>query len=235
MSETIITAIATVLAALIGAYASIMVAKIGKQPAESTALPERKLPWAGIAAGVALGALAGFLIARLFLVRPATLIDNMDSTKGWIPYASADNTLSVETVDGVKKQAALVIFYVQQGGYVGISKPVETPLFDNTTELQLFYRGNGAANTFEVKLLATPNAEGKSAVFSYEIPHGSDTQGWVALNVPYAKFKCWESTGCRKDEIISPSQIYKIDFAISCKGNDEPGVGTVIIDHITAK
>ncbi|MFZ5911517.1 MAG: hypothetical protein ACOYYU_16005 [Chloroflexota bacterium] len=212
-----------------------MVAKIGKQPAESAAQPERKLPWAGIAAGLIAGALVGFFLARLFLVKPATIIDSMDATKGWIPYASADNMLSVETVDGMKKQAVLVIFYVRQGGYVGISKPIDTTLFDNTKELQLSYRGNGAANTFEVKLLTTPNAEGKSAVFSYEIPHGSDTQGWVALNIPYAKFKCWESTGCRKDEIISPSQIYRIDFAISCKGNDEPGVGTVTIDQITAK
>ena len=236
MSDAMITSIATIFTAIIGAITSIIVAKIQfskKDEAQSQA--DDKRSWAWISGGIFIGAVTGFLLATFLLRDSDIVLDSMDSTDGWESYVAPNNAGQVVLVEGRDKQAVEIIYYLVPAGYVGIAKILDAPPAEGTTEIILDYRGEGSTNMLEVKVLYPPNAQEKSAVFSYDIWKAIPTNGWSTISVPYTEFKCWPDTGCREDEFVAPSQIWKIDFAVSTKGEGQAGVGTIAIDQIRVR
>lgn len=236
MSDAAITAIATTVTAIIGAITSIIVTKIqaGKRE-ESQSQNVGSAVWIWISGGIVVGAGIGFLIATFLLANPGSVIDSMDSMDRWISYKAQGNECQTVLVEGREKQAIEIIYYILPDGYVGISKILDSPPPEGTHEMILEYRGEGSSNMLEIKILYSPDNDGKSAVFSYDIEKATSTDGWKTITIPYTEFKCWTDTGCRESEVVAPSQIWKIDFAISSKSEGQAGVGTVSIDQITAR
>jgi hypothetical protein len=232
MSDTLITALATVITAIIGAATSIAVAKItsGKKPGPRDFRPT----WMWIFGGFAVGAGLGLLIAVL-IIKPRTVIDSMNTLDGWVPYKVEGNDCQLVMDQGHEKQAIEIIYYLVPYGYAGLSKIVDVMPPDGTQELSFYLRGQGSSNMLEVKIIYPPDAQSKNPVFSYDISNATPTNGWVKITIPYKEFRCWPDTGCRQDEIIVPSKLWKIDFAISTKNAGQAGVGAVAIDQIEVR
>jgi len=235
MSDTLITALATILTAIIGAFTSIAVAKItANKQIEKTKPTDYRPGWAWIFGGLSVGAALGLLIAFL-IIKPGTVIDSMNSLDGWESYKVEGNEGQIMLGKGHEKQAVELIYSIVPYGYAGLSKIVDVTPPEGTQEMRFYFRGQGSRNMLEVKILYPPDAKRKSAVFSYDISNATPTEGWVKITIPYKEFMCWTDTGCRQDESVVPSKIWKIDFAISTKGAGQAGVGTVAIDQIRVR
>lgn len=232
MSETLITALTTIIAAIIGAVSSVAVARItAGKPVEKPAPWNSRPIWMWAVGGMAIGAGLGLMITALF-IKPGMVIDPMNSLEGWESYKVEGNECQIVLDKGREKQAVEIIYYLVPYGYAGLSKIVDITPPEGTKELSFSYRGQGSINMLEVKILYPPDAERKSVVFSYDIADATPTIGWETATIPYTAFKCWPDTGCRPDESVVPSKIWKIDFAVSTRGSGQAGVGTITIDQI---
>ncbi len=235
MSDTWITALATIITAIIGAITSIIIAIIQYRKREEVQPKDEKgFGWLWVAGGIIIGAAIGLLIAY-FINNRTVVIDDMNSLDGWEFYKPEGNENKSVLVEGCEKQAIEMIYNIVPGGYVGISKILDAPPPENTQAMIFDYRGEGSSNMLEVKVIYAPDANGNSAVFSYDMPKATTIPGWQTITIPYKEFRCWAATGCREGELVVPSQIWKIDFAVSSKEGGQAGVGTIAIDRIRVR
>ncbi len=166
---------------------------------------------------------------------PALVIDAMESTANWDLYEDGlGSSCMLRTAPGFQDQAIEIVFELEANGWVGMSREIETGVLVGTDGIRFFYAGDGAPNTIELKLIYEPDDAGQSAVFSTMWFRASATADWMMLQVPYSTFACWEATGCAAGEQIDLRRVARIDFAISNKPGDTPGVGTLRIDEIGA-
>jgi hypothetical protein len=71
-------------------------------------------------------------------------------------------------------------------------------------------------------------------VFSVNWHAVTVTGDWVRLEAHYDQFTCWEATGCELGSVPDPARVTRIDFAVSNKPGDVPGIGVVLLDSIEA-
>jgi hypothetical protein len=159
----------------------------------------------------------------------------MESTLKWNQYVDdKGSSIVLRSAQGMEGNAVEISFDVKQAGYVGISKELYPGILSGTEGIKFSYNGSGAPNTIEFKLQYPPAASGRSTVFSIEWHHITSTNEWKTFEVGYNKFKCWEETGCSADEKVDLEKVWVIDFAISSRPGDSPGIGVVAIDNIQA-
>jgi hypothetical protein len=179
-----------------------------------------------------------------------TPIDKMDTL--WEPYkdtigsAVTDLKLTREKTD----QATAISYNLLQGGHVGIFKEFYPGLLSGTERIGFWYKGRGASNTLEFKLLhaeeVCANGNRRRAVFSVEWANETNTgDEWVFKEVNYDDFRYWAGnpnepdnppTGCAADVQLDLDKVDKIDFAISSRPHfgDESGEGVIVIDDVQA-
>jgi hypothetical protein len=133
-----------------------------------------------------------------------------------------------------RPDAIQLSFDVRPSGWAGISKDIKPELLANTGKIRFSYKGDGARNTLELKLLYGPDSGNRMAVFSTLWPAATTTSDWVAVEVPYSRLTCWPDTGCRTGDKLDLRRVRKIDFAISNKLGDTPGLGSVTLGGIEA-
>ena len=168
---------------------------------------------------------------------PIIVIDTMDNTTGWDMYGNDKSFIVIGLADGQTNKAIEVSYAVREYGYVGIAKYLIHCQLFGTRGIRFSYKGSGALNTTEFKLIYAPNGQGKETVFSLVRNSSTDTKGqWLLVEALYSEFKCWPDTGCSADESLDISRVCKVDFAISNKPaeGDVPGTGVVLIDDIQA-
>jgi hypothetical protein len=163
-----------------------------------------------------------------------TIIFDMDSDSGWVTYHTEGTTIKISTTKGYDNKAVQISYDLVPDGYVGISKQVDRNLFVGSGELSFTYWAAGATNMIEFKVIYIPNTEGKSAVFSIDLPRATPVEKWTRITVPYRDLRCWKDTGCDQDG-VDAARIWKIEFAISTKEGGSAGIGTVVIDNIIAE
>lgn len=138
----------------------------------------------------------------------------------------------LHSVEGRFDNAVEISFDLKQDGYVGISKEFYPGILSETAGIAFSYNGSGVPNTIEFKLLYAPDSNGKSAIFSVGWHHTTATNDWKTFEIPYSAFDCWVDTGCVPNEEINLDRVWKIDFAVSNKLGDTPGIGIIAIDNI---
>jgi hypothetical protein len=200
----------TIIAAIIGATATILVALI-------PILLSRK-PSATVEADAA----------------DTVQVDTMDSLVSWTAYTDdLGSTLAVSSKPGRTDSAVELLFDLQDGGWVGIARAVGTQSLAGSDGLAFYLRGSGEPNTVELKLLYTLE-DGTNPVFSVNWYASTVTADWVRLEASYDQFTCWDETGCNPGDVLDPARVTRIDFAISNKPGDVPGVGVVLLDSVQA-
>lgn len=165
-------------------------------------------------------------------------IDSMDSEAGWTQYASNEESHAiVSLVDGQTDKAVQIAYELADGGYVSIAKPLRPCQLFDTRGIRFHYKGNGAPNTVELKLVYYPDLQGRRAYFGVMRHQATDTKDqWIPMDVLYTEFKCWPDTGCNPEDTLEIDRVQTIDIAISNKPakGDVPGSGVVLIDNIVA-
>jgi hypothetical protein len=157
------------------------------------------------------------------------------STSGWNPYSEAKG--SRVALDPLPSgQGFALDFSLVASGFVGITKEITPGRLSGTRSITFGYRGTGAQNTIEFKLLY-PAENGKEAIFGGIWRHASNTRGKVrTVEIAYSEFACWPATGCRSGEPVVPGRVTKIDFAVSNKpeADDVAGRGSVSFENLLA-
>lgn len=168
---------------------------------------------------------------------PPVVIDAMDNSSGWHTYFADQGASmgSLETTEGLNKQAIKIPFSIQRDKWVGISKGIHPGLLAGTKSIIFSYRGTGAPNSIEVKLSISCEESRREAIFGFLRNHISNTQHWTIMEVPVEDFVYWPQTGCGPIP-LDMGAVNKIDFAISNKPGqgDIPGSGVVMIDTVRA-
>ena len=125
--------------------------------------------------------------------------------------------MALRSTPGMSDNAVEISFDLKQYGYVGVSKEYYPGLLSDTDGIKFSYKGSGAPNTIELKLIYAPDSNGKSAVFSVSWHHITATNDWKTFEVLYSQFGCWADTGCVLNEQIDLGKVWKVDFAVSNK------------------
>ena len=177
-----------------------------------------------------------FIWVGTWMVPPAPTTVTIDCMRGvslWSTYWD-DKGSSVETsfVQDEKTNLMEIDYTIETDGYVAVSREISSEILSGTQGIRFSYKGSGAPNTIELKMIYRPDAEGKSAVFSVLWNRATGVQDWTSLESPYSLFVCWTDTGCQAGESLDLGRVWKIDIAISNKKGDTPGSGTVLIDCI---
>jgi hypothetical protein len=160
-------------------------------------------------------------------------LDTMDSTLNWRMYSDDVGSLgTISSIPGMIGNAIEIAYDLMEWGWVGIAKNIDSETLSGARAIGFLYRGSGAPNTIELKLLYEPDSTGESAVFSVFWSRATVADDWARLEAPFSVFACWEDTPCRRGEGLDPSRVMVIDFAVSNKPGDVPGGGAIAIDQV---
>jgi hypothetical protein len=164
------------------------------------------------------------------------VVDHMDEDGIWKTYGDdKGSSLNLDITTGLDGEAIEAVYNLRPNGWVGLYRPVSPVVLARLADasgLAFRFRGSGASNTIELKLMYAPDASGESAVFSIEWARVTDTSGWETKEAPFGDFTCWIETPCAEGEQIDIEKVERIDFAISNKAGGIPGNGYIIIDEI---
>lgn len=148
-----------------------------------------------------------------------TLLDNMNSVKGWTAsYDDKGASCSLKSIKGKKKKAVGMKFNMGSGGWVYISKPVTKKIL-SMRKIKYFYKYKGKPNILEIKL------QDKDGSFFGHKKEVNETSSWKDVEINLSDFSYWWGG----DEQLDLKNLKSIDFALS-KGSG--GSGLLSIDEI---
>ncbi|MDX1520999.1 MAG: carbohydrate binding domain-containing protein [Anaerolineae bacterium] len=191
------------------------------------------------------------LVFGIFNAPPTpTLIADMETP--WTKYDDDQGSIiAVQSQEGNTNLGNEISFNLQQNGYVGIVNDFPVGILSGTTKISFWYKGDGASNTLELKLVYAEEDCGggkmKSAIFSTEWRNETDTNGkWQQKEVDYRDLGYWAGnpqdpedlpSGCNANETFDAGKVDRIHFAVSHRGHegDEGGQGNVVIDDVWAQ
>lgn len=164
-------------------------------------------------------------IKEIALFLPEEEVKNVEErvlrSEGWLSYSDKGANIRLPSVKGKIGNALQINYDFTSGVWVGVYKmpPID---FSKANSIKFIYRGEGNANTVEVKL---EDADGTN--YGKLLDTKSNVGSWTTVEIPISNFTYWWGG----DEELALSGL-KLHFAISIKGNDEGGSGIVIIDQI---
>ncbi len=151
------------------------------------------------------------------------LLDNTDTTQGWMVFNDAKATGSVSVGPGPNSTwKALVMNYNLTGGnWVSFVKKIPAGMQGMKT-LVFYYRGQGKYN-LEIKV-----QDGEGATFGLKIIGGSEVPKWKKLVIPIGELKyLWGGTA----QTLNPANIRQFEIAVSTDGGGGPG--KMMVSHIS--
>ena len=157
-------------------------------------------------------------------------IDSGDSLSDWATYAapgSAQPTVSL--VRGRTTSAMELSYSLAKDAWVGITKPIDPQVLSGAKGIEFYYRGDGAPNTIELKLVYKSAPGRKTIVFHRLWNRATDREGWTRLRAPFGSFSCWDCPGASE---LKLDDVAKLDVAVSNKAVDTTGDGEISIDDI---
>ncbi|MCS6938246.1 MAG: hypothetical protein RMJ55_06525 [Roseiflexaceae bacterium] len=170
-----------------------------------------------------------------WLIAPAPepfVIDDMSGASLWNIATDGRSSLFVYGESERTTHVLKLDYAVNNDGWVAIHREISPAALTDARAIGFSFKGSGAPNTIELKLIRKPDNDGRSAVFGVMWNHATATNGWRSVEAPYSLFVCWKETGCLPGEVLNPGEVWKIDIAISNKAGDTPGTGTIWIGPI---
>ncbi|MFH1369447.1 MAG: CIA30 family protein [Elusimicrobiota bacterium] len=155
-------------------------------------------------------------------VSKADIISELDDPKEWSVYTENTCKLQLQAVPGKFGKALEASYDFGQGGWVAMNMKKSMD-FTVVTAFKLYYKGEGATNSIEVKI---NDADGSS--FGYLLKTKSNESAWTLVEVPVSELQYWWGG----DKELDLAKITEFHFAISKKEGDEGGTGKVIFDRL---
>jgi hypothetical protein len=144
--------------------------------------------------------------------------------------------MNVNLVQGRTHNTVGISYNVTDAGYVIITKGVDPKVLSGTTGISFYYRGSGAPNTIESKLMLRYPGDTDDTTYGVSLHKATDTgDNWILVEVPYSDFTCWwPGENCEKHPRLDLTMVLRMDFAISNKSNfgDQVGSGWVAFDDV---
>ncbi len=160
-------------------------------------------------------------------------IDDMESTVGWAIYVADKSSIDVTQVSGMDNKAIKMTYYLDNGGWMVISKNIDPKILSGIDGIKFYYNGAGNPNTIEVKLIYTDENYNSKATFAFLKNYATAGDEWTLEVVSLNKFNCmYPQEICDNNPKIDVSKVGKIEFAVSNKPGDIYGNGTLIIDSV---
>lgn len=157
------------------------------------------------------------------------MIDNMDSTDGWETIKNYhESTISIDSTPGKKGKGIQITYNLSKGGWVGISKRIDSALLLESTGLNFYYYFMGNKNKIELRLICD---DGKVFGATWSI---SKTEDWSSQNVLYSNLRSLDSKNSYElnKNGFDISKIREIEFIISTPPDNTADLGTIILDDV---
>jgi hypothetical protein len=151
-------------------------------------------------------------------------------------YSTSASSIIAPIVPGRTYDAIEVIYDLRNSGWVLIKKNITPDVLAGTEGISFFYRGIGAPNSIELKLLLRYPGDAGDTTFGMLWNRATDTgDQWKSHQALYeVDFKCWGPTElCEKhDNAFDMESVHRIEFGISNKAGDTPGLGKITFDDL---
>lgn len=139
-------------------------------------------------------------------------------------------------VPGRTGNAVEISYDLGNEGYVIITKGIDPRMLSGTTGISFFYKGRGAANTIEFKLMLKYPGDEDDTTYGVLWNRATNTgDNWTQVEVLYSDFTCWwPGENCQKHgNKLDLTMVDGLDFAVSNKPpGDEVGSGRVAFDDV---
>jgi hypothetical protein len=178
--------------------------------------------------------------AKLISTAPLFPIDSMEELSSWgssfcdkeCGGLYGNSSLEISLVPGKTNNGIEILYDLKNSGWVLITKNLDPNILSGTTGISFAYRGSGAPNTIELKVLYSD-----STTFGTSWHRATDTgDNWISLEALYSDFTCWwPSPQCEKyGNNLSLTAVKIIEFGISNKPgfSDKAGLGKVVFDDV---
>lgn len=163
------------------------------------------------------------LIKTVASAGAGSVLLDMNSVSGWNNYID-NSTISKLSVAAGRNGSALSIEYNFNDG-VWLSVARQAPMdLSKYKGIKFVYRGEGSANTFEVKF-----EDSQNSVFGYVVEARSNPGGWTEVDVPFTELKYWWGPNSALD-----LKKVRLHFAVSRRDNDQGGSGKLVIGAVQA-
>jgi len=173
------------------------------------------------------------------------IVVGVGSPSSWKPSFCDDkcggsngrSSININLVPGRTNNAIEVSYDVKNAGYVVITKNINPKVLSGTAGMSFFYKGSGAPNTIEFKLMLRYPGDNDDTTYGITWNGATDTgDKWTLVEVPYTDFTCWwPGPNCQKHgDRLDLMMVLRMDFAISNKPDrgDMAGSGKVAFDDV---
>jgi hypothetical protein len=150
------------------------------------------------------------------------IVYSVNSTEGWGPFGDANSVIKLSSVFDDAGHALAITYHMHDGVWLGAYNDFRKDL-SAYKGIRFKYRGEGAKNSFEVKL-ESPNG----ATFGYMVETKSNPDLWTTVEIPFTELRYWTGS----DQTLNLKKA-RITFAVSKKDpEDEGGLGKIFIGNV---
>jgi hypothetical protein len=139
-------------------------------------------------------------------------------------------------VAGRTYEALEVVYTVNNSGWVLVKKNITPDDLAGTKGISFFYKGTGKPNSIELKLLLRYPGDIVDTTFGVLWTSATDTgDQWKSHQALYeVDFSCWGPPDlCQEhDNVFDMESVHRLEFGISNKGGDAPGLGKITFDDV---
>ena len=155
--------------------------------------------------------------------------------------SSITNLILIPDRTNNENNALEISYEIRTQGWVSIAKNIDSQILLETKGIGFFYKGSGAANTIELKLVMRYPDDAEDTTYGVLWNRATDTKGnWMHIEKLYdIDFTCfWPETLCQQhgDNLDQTNLgfVRTIDLAISNRPNsgDVAGSGKVALDDL---
>jgi len=165
---------------------------------------------------------------------PRSIVDTENPT-GWTAKFDNRSSNRMSLVSGRTGKAVEVSYDLGNAGYVVITRGIDPRVLSGTTGISFFYKGKGAANTIELKLILRYPGDKDDTTYGVLWNKATNTDdSWTQIKVFYSDFACWwPGENCQAHgNKLDLTMVDRLDFAVSNKAGDEVGSGRVAFDDV---
>jgi len=163
------------------------------------------------------------------------VIANTNNRVGWVPNFDSSNGDNSKNKTSTNENAIEVNYDVGKYGYVVITKSVNSKQLTDVAGISFTYKGVGAPNTIEFKLLLQYRDDKDDTTYGILWNRATDTgDQWLTMEILYSDMECWwPKANCKAHgSLLDPAMVDRLDFAISNKDGDDEGSGWILIKDI---
>ncbi len=168
---------------------------------------------------------------------PVIIVDTTNFV-GWIP--NVENSNGNNAINAIKinpDEGYIQMDYdVGKDGYVVMTHSLDPGLLSGSEGIRFLYKGVGAPNSIEFKLLMKYPGFSGDTTFGKLYNRATETGSkWIEVAVPFHVLECWwpDENCADHGEVFDTTRILRLDLVVSNKAGDEPGSGWVIFKDVS--